>query len=80
MTPFHPSPQTHGMPETLTGKAIDPLTATTAKLRAWLRDNGAQHIVDETKKYLFPPNLVLLFPLHNMTYCVNIVKILRISR
>ena len=36
------------MPETLTGKAIDPLTATTAKLRAWLRDNGAQHIVDET--------------------------------
>ena len=32
------------------------------------------------KKYLFPPNLVLLFPLHNMTYCVNIVKILRISR
>ena len=32
------------------------------------------------KKYLFPPTLVLLFPLHNMTYCVNIIKILRISR
>jgi hypothetical protein len=32
------------------------------------------------KKPLFPPNLVLLFPLHNMTYCVYIVKILRISR
>ena len=40
--------QTHGMPESLTGKAIDPFTATTAKLRAWLRDNGAQHIVDQT--------------------------------
>ena len=36
------------MPESLTGKPIDPHTATAAKLRAWLRDNGAQHIVDQT--------------------------------
>ena len=36
------------MAESLTGKAIDPFTATTAKLHAWLRDNGAQHIVDQT--------------------------------
>tara|TARA_B100000795_G_scaffold19505_1_gene12960 strand:+ start:2249 stop:2932 length:684 start_codon:yes stop_codon:yes gene_type:complete len=36
------------MAESLTGKAIDPFVATAAKLRAWLRDNGAQHIVDQT--------------------------------
>ena len=34
-------------PETLTGVAIDAMTASAARLRAWLRDNGAEHIVNQ---------------------------------
>jgi len=48
------------------------------------RSGRASHVDDlhagYWKKPTFPPNLVLLFPLHNMTYCVYIVNILRISR
>ena len=35
-------------PQSQKGVVIDAMTASAARLRAWLRDNGAEHIVNQT--------------------------------